>query len=343
MLDPAKGLRLVDYHRRFPALPIVVSEAGNHGHVASGPERARQYARYARALARLPYVRSVYFFILYGTAEWRRFFFDDQMAFALRDGVRDPISPLARLLGVRPPPPRPWPADPDALAAEPIPAATPTPTPVRRVEPTPTPAGFARRRLLADPHPTAEAFPAEGPRQAPLPPPARTWMPLPPAAAPAARLRAVNGYTITDVSARLALAPPAPGAPLAVQVAESDLFAGPAPAAAGFALVWDGARWRLQYRRAGRIEADLPLADAPGGGGGGGAPAGDEWLQVELALEPRSAAAWVWRRGEPQPARPNAVFAPPEAAALDGARLRSLFLPDHPIADVVFEGGTRFS
>jgi hypothetical protein len=347
MLDPAKGMRLLEYHRRFPNLPLIVSEAGNNGHAAGSVERGREYARFVRALARLPYVEAVYFFILYGTPEWRRFFFDDQMAFTVRDAQRDPVSPLARLLGFRPPPPRLWPADPSALAAEDVPLPTPTRAPSRRVEPTPTPAGFARRRLLADPLPTVVAASTdepegavEDPQPAPVALSTQRWTPLPPAVAPAASLRAVNGYTVSDVSARLALAPPVPGAPLAVQVAETDLFAAPGPIASGFALVWDGAGWRLQYRRAGRIETDLPLVDAPGAEGG---TAGDGWLQVELALEPRSAAAWVWRRGEPQPARPNAVFAPPEVAALDGARLRSLYLPHHPIADLVFEGGTRFS
>jgi hypothetical protein len=62
---------------------------------------------------------------------------------------------------------------------------------------------------------------------------------------------------------------------------------------------------------------------------------------VDIALERRPAAAWVWPRGAPQPAQPGAVFAPPEAAAGDGGRPRVLFLPNHPLENVILEGATR--
>ncbi|MGH2355975.1 MAG: hypothetical protein ACRDJN_30585, partial [Chloroflexota bacterium] len=140
----------------------------------------------------------------------------------------------------------------------------------------------------------------------------------------------------TDFSVRAEVAPPLPGVPIALQLAEADLFAGGGEDATGFALRWDGERWRLQYWRAGTLEADLPLAAVPAA-----ASLEGEWLLVELALEPRSAAAWVWRRDEPQPAQPSAVFAPPEAAAQDGARPRFLFLPAHLVANVILEGATR--
>ncbi|HEV2121567.1 MAG TPA: hypothetical protein VGW38_02180, partial [Chloroflexota bacterium] len=77
-------------------------------------------------------------------------------------------------------------------------------------------------------------------------------------------------------------------------------------------------------------------------GAGQQTPSSDDWLEIEIALEPRSAAAWIWRHGEARPEQPNAVFAPPEGAALDGAQLRAIFLPAHQVANVIMEGGTRY-
>jgi len=163
-----------------------------------------------------------------------------------------------------------------------------------------------------------------------------------PAPAPAAALRTTSAYTITDFSARFTVAPPVLGVPFALQLAESDVFmqprAGGPIGSTGFALLWDGATWRLQYRRAGALAVNLSLTGVPHAH-----QEGDGFLQAELALEPRSAAAWIWRSGEPQPAHPNAVFAPPEDAALDGARARALFLPAHPITNLILEGATRYS
>jgi len=159
--------------------------------------------------------------------------------------------------------------------------------------------------------------------------------------APAASsLRTAGAYLATDLSARLDLASPVEGVPAALQIAERNLRAEPSndvsasgASATGFALLWDGAQWRLRYYRGGTAMVDTPFSAAP--------PAADAWYQVELALEPRSAAAWVWPRGEPQPAQPNAVFAPPGNAVLDGARPRALYLPSAPVANVVLEGATR--
>jgi hypothetical protein len=126
-----------------------------------------------------------------------------------------------------------------------------------------------------------------------------------------------------------------------VQLAEEDLFRddgagqtslGIGVSRTGFALLWDGAQWCLQYRRDGALAVDQPLHGVPGDAA---------WYQMELALERRSAAAWIWRRGDPQPAQPSAVFAPPAEAALDGARPRALFIPGGPVENVVLEGGTR--
>ena len=158
------------------------------------------------------------------------------------------------------------------------------------------------------------------------------------------------------LTAAATVADPSPGAAITAA----------APTATGFALLWDGEQWRLQYHRDGVLAADLPLRDVPTTGGQQHDPAGlgalapdpdvkaglehrraitdvppEDWLQVEVAIEPRSAAAWIWQRGAPQPEQPNAVFAPPEPAAMDGARPRALFLPAHPVANVVLEGATR--
>jgi hypothetical protein len=360
MLDPRRGLRLAAFHRRFPRLPLLVTEAGNSAWGVPAAERARQYARFVRTLARLPYVRAVHFFILSGTPEWRSYFFDDLTVAAVREAAREPAPVVDGLAG----------AGRSALAAvQPLLAGTllaadqpaQTAPPVTAPEPVPTPAPFARRQLLVDPRPSAAPAvePASGP-----------WVSLTPEAPPAARLRTASGYAATHFSVQLELAPPAPGVPFALQLADGDLFAGVlayggGAGATGFAVLWDGEGWRLQHQRAGVVAADVLLAGvaprdqataeaARGAAAGTGVRQGpaeptssqdgqDGWYCVELALEPRSAAAWVWRRGEPQPAAPNAVFAPPEAAALDGARLRALFLPAHPVANVVLEGATRDS
>jgi hypothetical protein len=350
MLDPRRGLKILEYHRRFPEKPLLVTEAGNTEYNLSREEKGRQYARFTRTLARLPYVHGVYYFILYGTREWSRFFFDDGMALAVRAAASDPIPPLAQLLGVRPPPPKRWVIEGESDAAAASKAPEPTPTPRPRLEPTPTPEGFRRRQFLADGDPAALARATAGA--------ADRWLHLPPAPAPAAELRTTNGYTATDISVLLTVALPSPGVPFALQIAEADLFA--APGGTGFALLWDGEQWRLQYRRSGSLFVDKPLSSAPrgfdltttaAGNSEEAAPSSywasdqspiDEWLAIEVALEPRSAAAWIWWRSEPQPDQPNAVFAPPEEASLDGARLRALFLPAHPVANVVLQGATRY-
>jgi hypothetical protein len=377
MLDPQRALKLVHVHRRFPALPLLVTEAGNYAPGVTPAEQARQYARFTRTLARLPYVRAVHYFILSGTPEWQRFFFDDQILAAVAGAAREPVPLLAGLSDARR----------YALAlAQPLfaPRAAGVPPPTAAPRPAPPPEPVSRRRLLADASPGERAT--------------GLWTPLAPAAPPAAGLRTSSGYLGTHFSARLELAPPVPGAPLALQFAESDLFdplhptdapRSSGPRATGFALLWDGEGWRLQYHRDGALAADLPLAgvptpeprgppgtpgapDAPSSAAGRGLAAGVEgadtaagapaqriarptsqqtapsdqhdrggWYRVELVLEPRSAAAWVWHRGAPQPAEPNAVFAPPEAAGEDGARPRALFLPAHPVASLVLEGATR--
>lgn len=343
MLDPRRGLRLIDVHRRFPRLPMLVTEAGNHGPGVTAAQRAREYPRFVRTLARLPYVRAVHFFILAGTPEWQSFFFDDAMTLAVREAAREPVPVLDGLAGTRR----------YVLAAlQPFVAGTGRrpKQPVRpdlaakALEPAPTPLPFSRRRLLADPAPRAPDVLIPSGSLA-----GARWVALMPGTPPAAQLRTASGYLATHLSARLELAPPGPDAPLALQLAEADLFAGGMGTANGFALLWDGELWRLQYRQAGQVAAeatlvgvgaaDRQLTEAPAERAG----SLDGWYRVELALEPRSAAAWVWRRHERQPDEPNAVFAPPEAAALDAARPRALFLPAHPVANLVLEGATRFS
>ncbi len=340
MLDPRQGLEATEVHRLFPDRPILITEAGNDSYRATRNERAEEYARFVRVVARLPYVRAVYFFILSGTPEWQRFFFDDGMAIAVGEAAREP-APVVD--GVR----DAWgEASHLALALLQMlvaPRATaPGPPEGRGAAATPTPSPFARRPLLTDPAPDAVSG---------------RWVALSPAGTPgavgssrrpAAGLRSASSYLATDLSVRLELAPPTGTVPFAIQLAEADLFTPPgsaahdaAPAAArdgpsrtGFALLWDGVQWNLQYYREGVPAADRPLAGAPAAGDGGA-------LQIQVAIEPRSAAAWVWRRGEAEPTVPNAVFAPPEAAALDGARPRALFLPDLPIANLTLEGATR--
>ena len=334
MLDPHGALELTRFHERFPKLPIVVTEAGNLSNGLTTVERGRQYARFVRTLARLPYVEGVHFFILSGTEEWRRFFFDQTMMAALRRAAVDPLPEWATLIGFKLPSRRMHDPELEIEAG----GAAPPPVPTVRAAPTPTPEPFFRRRLLVDPTPAAATV------LAPLP--GARWARLSGARAPGAALRTASAYTISDVSARFTLAPPRAGEPLAVQVAETDLFAGGATSVAranasttGFALLWDGATWRLQYHRVGRLMAELPLAGVPPIG----SLADGEWLQAEVAIEPRSAAAWIWRSGEPQPAVPSAVFAPPEAATQDAARPRALFLPAHPVANLVLEGATRYT
>jgi hypothetical protein len=310
----------------------------------------------------------VHYFILSGTPQWERFFFDEPMLAALAgatrapvplvDGLRDArgyVVALAHpLLAAR--------AGQGTVSARAIPVALP------EVAPLPPPEPFRRRRLLADAAPGASTprTQPEGPAQAP-------WTPLAPGAPPAAGLRSSSAYLGSHFSVQLEVAPPAAGEPLAIQFAETDLFAPPGgngSAATGFALLWDGEQWRLQYHRDRALAADLPLAAvAPVGGdvvgalddsvavgqaqtigsmGALGIPEDQtdhnsrgHWYRVEIALEPRSAAAWVWPRGDPQPDQPNAVFAPPEAAATDGARPRALLLPAHAVVSVILEGGTR--
>ena len=328
MLDPRGALKLTTFHARFPQLPIVVTEAGNLSDGPATTERGRQYARFVRTLARLPYVEAVHFFILSGTGEWRRFFFDQTMMGALRRAAVDPLPDWATALGFKLPSRRL--RDPELEIETSEPAPTPVPTARAGATPTPTPEPFSRRRLFVDPTPGAATVLA--------PVPGARWSRLSGGRAPAAALRTASAYTISDVSARFAIAPPR-AEPLALQLAETDLFTGRGASATGFALLWDGAAWRLQYHRAGRLAVDVPLA---------GVPAPDalhdgDWLQGEIALEPRSAAAWLWRSGDPQPAAPSAVFAPPEAAVQDAARPRALFLPAHPVANLVLEGATRYT
>lgn len=334
MLDPKRALKLTAVHVRFPQLAIVVTEAGNLSRGITTFERGRQYARFIRTLARLPYVDAVHFFILSGTEEWQRFFFDPTMLSSVRRASVDPLPEWATLLGFKLPSRRAY--DPDLALEVGGPVLPPVSTPRPAVTATPAPEPFSRRRLLADPTPAAATVLA--------PAPGARWAKLGLAPAPAAALRTASVYTISDVSARFAVAAPRAAEPFALQIAESDLFAaGVTPsstsAATGFALLWDGGSWRLQYRRAGHIAADAPLA---------GVPHPDslepgQWLLGEIALEPRSAAAWLWPSGDPQPAVPSAVFAPPEVAAGDAARPRALFLPSHPVADLILEGATRYT
>ncbi|HXI16263.1 MAG TPA: hypothetical protein VNM48_07815, partial [Chloroflexota bacterium] len=272
-----------------------------------------------------------HFFILSGSEEWRRFFFDETMVDALRRAGTDPLPEWTRRLGFREVTRRRNPFAATDPVGTPIPPATPS-----RLSPTPTaaPEPFFRRQLLADATPAAALALPPG-----IPAPGMRWARMATAPAPAAALRTASAYTITDFSARFTVAPPLFGVPFALQLAESDLFMQPHAAGStgstGFALLWDGATWRLQYRRAGVLSADVLLTHTP--------QENDGLLQAEVALEPRSAAVWIWRSGEPQPTQPNAVFAPPEDAALDGARARALFLPAHPITNLILEGATRYS
>ncbi len=77
MLDPKHALWLVRVHQQFPNLPLLVTEAGNDAPGATPAQRAEEYARFTRTLARLPYVRAVDFFILSGTPEWQPFYLDE--------------------------------------------------------------------------------------------------------------------------------------------------------------------------------------------------------------------------------------------------------------------------
>ncbi|HET7768231.1 MAG TPA: hypothetical protein VFN74_05600, partial [Chloroflexota bacterium] len=282
--------------------------------------------------ARLPYVDAVHFFILSGTEEWRRFFFDQTMVASLRRASGDPLPEWAQRLGFTLPSRRLF--DPTLLVEPSVPAVTPIPTVRAAATPTPTPEPFFRRRLLVDPTPAGASVLA--------PVPGARWARLTGARPPAAALRTASAYTISDASARFSVAPPRTGEPFALQLSETDLFAPGPPASAsatGFALLWDGAVWRLQYHRAGRVMSDLSLAGVPAPD----ALAGGEWLHGEVAIEPRSAAAWLWRNSEAQPAIPSAVFAPPEAAVQDAARPRALFLPAHPVSNLILEGATRYT
>ena len=338
MLDPAHALRLMGLHARFPDLPILVTEAGNDRPGVSAAQRAAEYGRFVRTVARLPYVRSVYFFILSGTPEWQRFFLDDAALAALAAPGRSAAPVLDGLLDS---------ARALATAAGPLlrtqlghhapapPLAPPAPTPD---PPSPAPAPFARRALLVDHSPA----------------PSLQWLSLPgaptvdesgvsyliklakadPLPSAASALRSASTFLGTDFSARLTLPAPTPGSASGIQLAEGDLWPAAISSpggATGFGLLWDGAGWRLQYHRDGGEVVDAPIAMPSTGGSA---------LRVELALERRSAAAWVWPAGSEQPEAPGAVFAPPREADLDGARPRALFIPAGA-SDVVLEGGTR--
>jgi hypothetical protein len=283
-------------------------------------ERARQYARFTRTVARLPYVRALHFFILSGTVDWRQFFFDDLSVAAVREAPQEPIPLLAGLVDLRQ----------DAVAAllplvsGPVPVAAESdgldaPWPQRQA-PRPAPAApAARRRLIVDeaPAPDVPGVPAI-PHVT-----AGRWV------NGGDGLRSASAYIATDLSLRLEVAPPAPGVPFAVRIADE-------AQATGFALLWDGDAWHLQYQRDGEVVDDYSLEGTP-------ESAPDGRLQLELALEPRSAAAWVWPVGESQPADPQAVFAPPPDAAADATRPRRILLPGQPVANLSLEGLTRFS
>jgi hypothetical protein len=244
------------------------------------------------------------------------------------------------------------------------PAPTPTPKPVRPPNPAPTPSPSPlRTRLLVDPRPpipavgsitsttgTTGAAVAVSAGNAAGTAVASKWIALASSTPQAARLRTASSYLATHLSAQFDLAPVSAGSPVALQIADGDLFAPGAGAAAisgpgskptGFDLLWDGTQWRLQYRQTGTLAADVPLSGIPALPDESSSPS--DWYRVEVALEPRSAAAWVWPAGTPRPEQPNAVFAPPESAISDAARPRYLFLPDHPIENLVFEGATRDS
>jgi hypothetical protein len=432
MLDPRRALRFVDLHRRFPHLPILVTEAGSTRADLPSSARAAQYATFVRAVARLPYVRAVFFFILSGTPEWQQFFFDDTMLGAVRGAAREPVLVLDGVAGAAHSGRRAvgqvvgalvGPYAGGATAAHPVSTAAP-----RLSQPTPHPS--ARRLLLSDPDPLARSGAGSRPdlsgpqwvRLASSPAPVSLPVPYAPTddghRAPGERgasppcppgwdqplpaARTAGAYLATHLSAKIDLAPPVAGRPFALQIADQDAFGADdgvtpsriqappstgfapsriqAPPSTGFTLLWDGAAWRLQYRRAGQLAVDAQLAGLPAGASGvresaetapavpdgrpgelgatveGAAPAGratavfgaagdaspsSDWYTVEVALEPRSAAAWVWPRGAPQPDEPNVVFAPPEEAAADGARPRYLYLPAHRVANLVLEGTTR--
>ncbi len=327
MRDPHRALRFTRLHARFPRLPLVVTEAGNHAPGLSKRDRAVQYAHFIRVLDRLPYVRGVYFFIVGGTPDWQQYFFDYTMATIVHQAAQEVRQTAPEATPRRAASARVWaPGPANAGDAGDTEAGDAAPRAARRAQATPTPSAFARRVLLAEPDPVPDG-----------PDPLAPWTDT----LPAAGLRSASAYTATDFSVRLSVAPPAPGMPFALQLAEADLFGPGAARAAGVALLWDGARWRLQYWRDGQLAAESELSGTPETAWEEGWEGEPDWLQLELALEARSAAAWVWRRGEPQPAAPNAVFAPPTAPT--GGRPRALFLPAHPLRDVVLEGGTRFS
>jgi hypothetical protein len=307
----------VEYHRRFPRLPLLVTEAGNTAPGVPPAERARQYARFTRTVSRLPYVKALHFFILSGTVDWRLFFFDDLAVAAVREAPQEPIPLLAGLVDLRR----------DAVAAllplvsgpAPVAAETDGPDAPWSQSPAAPAVPAARRRLIVD------AAPAAGESGAPAVPHAAAgrWV------NGGDGLRSASAYIATDLSLRLEVGPPAPGVPFAVRIAED-------ARATGFALLWDGDAWHLQYQRDGEVMDDYPLEGAP-------ASPPDGRLQLEVALEPRSAAAWVWPAGEPQPAAPQAVFAPPPDAAADATRPRRILLPGQPVANLSLEGLTRFS
>jgi hypothetical protein len=318
MLDPRRALKLVEYHRRFPGLPLLVTEAGNTSRGVPSAERARQYARFSRTVARLPYVKALHFFILSGTVDWRLFFFDDQAVAAVREAPQEPIPLLAGLVDLR----RDAAAALLPLVSGPAPVAAESdgldaPWPQRQAPPAAAPE--ARRRLIVD-----EA-PAAGETDIPAVPHATAgrWV------IGGDGLRSASAYIATDLSLRLEVGPPAPGVPFAVRIADD-------AQATGFALLWDGDAWHLQYQRDGEVVDDYPLEATP-------LSAPDGRLQLELALEPRSAAAWVWPAGEPQPGEPQAVFAPPPDAAGDATHPRRILLPGQPVANLSLEGLTRFS
>ncbi|MDQ3702553.1 MAG: hypothetical protein M3442_16760 [Chloroflexota bacterium] len=343
MLDPQRALKLIAVHRRFPQLPMLVTEAGNNAAGVPLAERARQYARFTRIVSRLPYVRALHYFILSGTVDWQMFFFDDLAVAAVGNAPRDSVPLLSGLqdarrhlgavgrsfLG------RPRQGGPDLGAVPPQSAVAPPLVPA------------APRRLIADPAP-APLVP--GSPAVPHSTAGRWIVPPTDGASGASEvLRSASAYLATDLSLRADVPPPRPGVPVALQIAEADLFA-PAgeggtvagekagePTATGFALLWDGIRWHLQYRRAGEILADAELEGVPD------APPAGGLYRVEMALAPRSAAAWIWRPDEARPAQPQAVFAPPATSASDGSRPRFVYLPAQPVADLIMEGLTRFS
>jgi hypothetical protein len=351
MLDPHRALKLVEYHRRFPDKPLLVTEAGNNAAGVPPGERARQYARFTRTVAELPYVRALHYFILSGTVDWRLFFFDDLAIAAVRAAPREPVPLVSGLEGMRR----------DATAAilplvsgPPVDPGDDEPGPVPPAPPLPAPAvPAARRRMIADgapaaavarvpavPHSTAGRWVlldgAAGPPTAPAGAVAGSAAASPALSqiAPAGAdgpvgLRSASGYLATDLALHLEVTPPAAGTPCAVWIAD-------AGRTTGFSLLWDGGGWRLQYRRDGEVLEDHLLDESA-------APLAGGRLQVEMAIEPRSVAAWIWPVGEAQPAAPQAVFAPPAVAATDATSPRYVVLPALPVTNVSLEGLTRFS